>query len=81
MEIHQAGVRLPPFNRSTHAGVVQRSRTPKPSSQSLLSAHIIARKHVQPSNASQQHVLGSPSADAAQFEQALPDHGVVLSRD
>ena len=36
---------------------------------------------MQASEASEQHVLGRPPADAAQFEQALPDHGVVFPRE
>jgi hypothetical protein len=64
VKIHHAGVRLPAFDHPAHAGVVQWSRTLKPSGQSLLSAHVIAGKRVQASNAAQQHVLGRPPADA-----------------
>ena len=78
MEIHQAGIRLPSLDSPAHASVVQRPRTSEPSSQPLLSAHIIAGEHVQSPNTSQEHVLGTPPADAAHFEQTLARHRVVF---
>ena len=52
-----------------NASIVQWPRAAQPSSQPLLSAHIIAREHVQASDASKQHVLGRPPTDAAQFDE------------
>src|SRR5689334_17213144 len=48
MEIHHAPERRPPRDRPAHVGIVHRPRASEPSSQRLLSTHVIARKHVQP---------------------------------
>jgi hypothetical protein len=78
VKVHQAGIRLPSLDNPAHASVVQRPRTSEPSSQSLLSAHIITGEHVQSPKASQEHVLGTPPADAAHVEQTLAGHRVVF---
>src|SRR6478752_5516258 len=80
MEVHQAGVGLPSCDRPTHSDVVQRPRTPKPSCKPLLRTDIVTWEDVQASEASEEHVLGGPPADAAQFSQSSSDHLVVFPR-
>jgi hypothetical protein len=46
--------------------------------QPLLRAHVVARKDVQPTEASQQRILSGPSADASQRQQSLLHHIVVF---
>src|SRR5665213_3931118 len=79
MEVHEAGIRLPSSDRPADSGVVQRPRTPKPSRESFLRAHIVAWEDVQATETSEQHVLGGPPADAAQFAQLRPYRLVVFS--
>ena len=76
----QCKFRTPIPTRPAQAGVVQRPRTPKPARQPFLGAHIVTWEHVQAAEAFEQHVLGRPPADAAQFAQLLPDHIVVFTR-
>ena len=67
MEIQHACIRPPLRDRPAYAVVIQRARPAEPPSQALLCADIVAREYVQMTKASQQHVLGRPSPDAAQF--------------
>src|SRR5688500_2745235 len=79
MEVHHAGVRLPPLDNLAYAGVIKRRPPTKPASQTLLRAAIVAGKHVQPAETSKQHVLGRPSADPSQLAQPRADLIVVVA--
>jgi len=50
---------------------------PEPPAQPLLSAHIVAREHVDAAQTSEQHVFGCPAADAKQLAQALLHCGII----
>ena len=77
MEVHEAGVWLPWLDHPAHPRVVQPTGPSEPSREAFLSADIVARKHMQTAETSQQHVLRRPSSDTAQFEQSGADLVVV----
>ena len=67
MEIQHACIGPPLLDRPAHAVVIQRARPAEPPGQALLRADIVSWEDMQTTKASQQHVLGRPSPDAAQL--------------
>jgi hypothetical protein len=80
VEVYQPRVWLPFRDCSSHGVIIECVWTAQPSSQSFLSAHIIARKDMQTAEASKQDILCRPASDAAQLEQALTRIDICVVR-
>jgi hypothetical protein len=79
VEIYEACIGLPPFDRSDHSTIIESTRPAEPLGQSFLRADIITGKDVNAAEASQEHIFCRPASDAAQREQPL-SHDTVISR-
>ena len=77
MEVDDSCVWLPARHQLLDGLVVERRVDGEEAPELVVGADVVSGKHVQPTEAAEQHVLRRPATDAAQAAQALDGGGIV----
>jgi len=77
MEIDETGIGLPPRGDPFYLLVVRPFVETQKVLKAALSADVVARKHIDPTQASQEHILRGPPADSPNPRKILNNFGVA----